>query len=497
MAGILSLACPGIGLVTTPPKTRVAYRPDIDGLRAVAILLVLLFHAFPDVLPGGFVGVDVFFVISGYLITAILLKTLAAERFSVREFYARRVRRIFPALMLVLTACLAFGWFRLLADEYAQLGMHAAATSVFGVNFVLWREAGYFDTAAVLKPLLHLWSLSIEEQFYVVWPLLLWLAWKFRMNLLAVTLAIATSSFIYGVWITHTDAVAAFYSPLSRCWELALGCALAIHGARNPAATISDRSIARTLMATAGVLLLAVGAVWVRGSSGFPGWWALLPTGGAALLISAGPDAWINRRILACPTFVWIGLISYPLYLWHWPLLVLSRSWIGDASSAPVRSGIVALSVGLAWITYRSIEYPIRFGRSPVRSVALLCGALATLAGLGALTMTSGWTLQPGDMNSYAAYFDSFRTGVSPAREELVEINQNQCNFYDFESPLPTRIPRPPSTPTATPVSLAGQCCCGATPIRRISFTACERRCRPIRPCCSSMPRGAARTRSI
>jgi len=177
------------------------YRPDIDGLRAIAILAVVIFHAFPLIMPGGFIGVDIFFVISGFLISSIIFSSLERDRFSLVEFYARRVKRIFPALILVFTTCLAFGWFLLLSDEYRQLGKHTAASAGFIQNFVLWRESGYFDTSGETKPLLHLWSLAIEEQFYFFWPLLLAFVWKRQWNFLKITTGIAAVSFAANIYL--------------------------------------------------------------------------------------------------------------------------------------------------------------------------------------------------------------------------------------------------------------------------------------------------------
>src|SRR5437870_5550894 len=202
------------------------YRPDIDGLRALAVLSVVAFHAFPTSLPGGFLGVDVFFVISGYLISTIILENLDKGAFSLAEFYGRRVRRIFPALLVVLLASYVFGWLALLADEYAQLGKHIAAGAGFVSNLVLWNEVGYFDRSADTKPLLHLWSLGIEEQFYLAWPLLLWFSWK-RRFVAPVVLALAALSFIATALWSNVDAVATFYSPLTRFWELLGGSMLA------------------------------------------------------------------------------------------------------------------------------------------------------------------------------------------------------------------------------------------------------------------------------
>ena len=201
------------------------YRPDIDGLRALAVLAVIGFHAFPELIPGGFIGVDVFFVISGFLISTILFENLAAQSFSFLDFYSRRIRRIFPALILVLVSCYLVGWFVLLPDEYSQLGKHMAGGAGFIQNWLLWGESGYFDNVAETKPLLHLWSLGIEEQFYIIWPILLWLAYRLRLNLLTLTILTGLISFalnIHGISVKQ-DLVATFYSPQTRFWELAIG----------------------------------------------------------------------------------------------------------------------------------------------------------------------------------------------------------------------------------------------------------------------------------
>lgn len=207
----------------THPK----YRSDIDGLRAIAVLLVVGFHAFPHWVKGGFIGVDIFFVISGFLISSIILGNLESNTFSFTEFYSRRIRRIFPALLVVLTTCFTIGWFVLFADEYKLFGKHMAAGAGFVSNLVFWDESGYFDKAAETKPLLHLWSLGIEEQFYIAWPVLLWVAWRLHFNLLAMTLAVAAVSFFLNTKGIRTDAVATFYSPQTRIWELLTGSILA------------------------------------------------------------------------------------------------------------------------------------------------------------------------------------------------------------------------------------------------------------------------------
>ncbi|NVD96811.1 acyltransferase family protein [Massilia sp. BJB1822] len=206
-----------------------AYRADIDGLRALAILPVLFFHAMPQRLPGGFAGVDVFFVISGFLITGLILQAQARGDFSLLRFYGARIRRLFPALILVLLACLAFGWLDLLPDEFAQLSRHASAGAVFLQNFQLWRETGYFDTLSEHKPLLHLWSLSIEEQFYLLYPLLLLAAARWRLRPAWLIALLGLLSFVANLYLTANQPTTAFFAPQARAWELLAGAALACH----------------------------------------------------------------------------------------------------------------------------------------------------------------------------------------------------------------------------------------------------------------------------
>lgn len=363
------------------PAVHLAYRRDIDGLRAIAVLSVVLFHAFPAWLRGGFIGVDIFFVISGFLISSIVLRELEGGSFSFAHFYARRVKRIFPALILVLGACLAFGWLALFPDEYQQLGKHVVGGAGFAANFFYWEQVGYFDTAAETKPLLHLWSLGIEEQFYILWPVVLLLAWKLRANLLAVAGVLGLASFLVNVGGIAHFANATFYSPASRSWELLLGAGLACLHAR-PASLARLPRLSPNLLAWTGVALLGTGLALITRAHAFPGWLALLPALGALLLIGAGPQAWFNRVVLSSRPLVWIGLISYPLYLWHWPLLSFAQIVESHEPAPAIRGGMVALAVLLAWLTYQVVERPLRF-RPGSRKVAVLCALLAAIAGTG------------------------------------------------------------------------------------------------------------------
>lgn len=362
----------------THPK----YRADIDGLRALAVLSVVGFHAFPFWIKGGFIGVDIFFVISGFLISTIIFSSLDRNKFSFAEFYSRRVKRIFPALLVVLVACYAFGWFALLTDPYKQLGKHIAAGAGFVSNIVLWSESGYFDNAAETKPLLHLWSLGIEEQFYIIWPVLLWAAWKKRLNLLTIAVLVAVASFLLNIKGIQTDPVGTFYSPQTRFWELLTGSVVAWLMLYKQDGFVNvryklDRLLGKVIYASApenngntlrnfqsllGISLIAAALFTTTNTAHFPGWWALLPTFGTALFIGAGTQAWMNRTLFSNRVLVWFGLISFPLYLWHWPLLSFARIVEGQMPSREIRVAMIVASLVLAWFTYAVIEKPIRFG---------------------------------------------------------------------------------------------------------------------------------------
>ena len=364
------------------------YCRDIDGLRALAVLAVILYHAFPTALRGGFVGVDVFFVISGYLITLVLHQALERGDFSLLDFYARRIRRIFPALLLMLLACLVFGWFGLHDDEYAQLGKHVLGGVGFVANLVLWNESGYFDNSANTKPLLHLWSLGIEEQFYLVWPWLLAWTWRRGKSLLGMTLGLVTLSLAFNLYVASQDQVADFYSPLTRFWELSVGSGLALLAMHGGLRFERHSALFRFGLSAAGWSLLMAAVVLIHEGRSFPGVWALLPVLGAAALIAAGPATLLNRWLLSNRLAVGLGLISYPLYLWHWPLLALGVVVEGQMPDRRFRLTAVLVSVVLAWFTYRYVERPIR--RRPARRVmpTLLLGAV--LLGLaGGVVMSS------------------------------------------------------------------------------------------------------------
>jgi peptidoglycan/LPS O-acetylase OafA/YrhL len=390
-----------------PAKLR--YRPHIDGLRALAVLAVLAFHAFPKRMPGGFLGVDVFFVISGYLISSILYSEFAAEGAGggavIRDFYCRRVRRIFPALIVVLVACYALGYFQLLPSEFAKLSLQIVASAGFCLNFVLAKDTGYFNTDATANPVLHLWSLGVEEQFYLLWPLVIWFAVRSRVRVLPVAVFLAACSFFWNGHKFDDEVAADFFLPQMRLWELLIGAitaALFPVAPRTPAQREASgagppggpagtrRSLAGPLLSDAlslvGLALIGSGFFIVTSDMNLPNKWTLLPTIGTACVICSGEEGWVNRWILSNRFMVWIGLISYPLYLWHWPLLSFSRIAADNPDSLALKLGVISASVLLAWLTYWLIEKPVRRAYKTGKTMAGLVGAMAAIICLGGFT---------------------------------------------------------------------------------------------------------------
>ncbi len=358
------------------------YRPDIDGLRAFAVLSVVGYHAFPGWFRGGFVGVDVFFVISGYLISRIIFSSMATGQFSFIDFYSRRIKRIFPALILVLLSFILLGWWVMLAGEYAQLGKHTAAGAGFISNLVFWQESGYFDSTAISKPLLHLWSLGIEEQFYILLPLIIWFAYRNKFNAVYLIILTALISFALNIKLITMDVTATFFSPQTRFWELLFGSMLGWMSINNKL-HYSSTGLINNFQSVLGAALLVASGLLISDKSLFPGWWALLPVVGTSLLIGAGPHAWVNRVVLSRKFCVWFGLISFPLYLWHWPLLSFAYILENQIPTSIVRVGIVALSIGLAASTYYFIEKPLRQGKGGAQLTSVLCGLMVLTACAG------------------------------------------------------------------------------------------------------------------
>ena len=369
-----------------PYKT--AYRSEVDGLRAFAVLSVVAFHAFPYFVVGGFVGVDVFFVISGFLITSHIFENLDKKSFSFGDFYGRRIRRIFPSLITIMIFSLIFGWFVLLADEFNQLGKHIAAGAGFVSNFIFAAEIGYFDAEAEFKPMLHLWSLAVEEQFYIFWPLILWLAWKIKLNLLLVCLVLMIFSFLVNISMVEKYPAQIFFLPYGRFWELLTGSVLAwillykpypFNFERNLSIRSKFSNILLALIHNGfitflGIILLIGSIFFINKNDPFPSYAAVAPVIGAVLIIIGGNTSVLARLILSNKLAVWFGLISYPLYLWHWPILSYLHIIEDGTPQRDLRIFAVLVSIFLAWLTFVFIEKPIRFGKTKksLRNMALV-----------------------------------------------------------------------------------------------------------------------------
>ena len=348
------------GSVAAP---RLKYRPDVDGLRAVAVLLVLADHLRTR-FGGGYIGVDVFFVISGYLISAVILKQLRAGRFSIVDFYERRVRRIFPALLVMLFATTVLAYCLFVPSEVVGYGRSLEGALFSVSNFVFWHESGYFDGPSLLKPLLHTWSLAVEEQFYILFPLLLVLVRRFfpkRMR--AAILLIAGLSFVGAVVTVRQDATAAFFLAPLRAWELMIGTVVSQRYLPVPA-----RAWTRNVASAAGLLMILVPAVEMSSRTQFPGLTALAPCLGAALIIAAGETGGSAvGSLLAWRPVVFIGLISYSLYLWHWPILVFQNTsslmFAGIVDGSRAKLIVALVSIAVATLSWAFVEQPFRKGR--------------------------------------------------------------------------------------------------------------------------------------
>ncbi|MGR4069996.1 acyltransferase family protein [Billgrantia sp. C5P2] len=346
------------------------YRPDIDGLRAIAVILVVAYHAGVPGFGFGFIGVDVFFVISGYLITSLLLRELESTgSISLLSFYGRRVRRLMPAMVVVITASLVLGYILLTPiGQQQSLAESAIASIAFFANYYfIATTGGYFDGPTDQVPLLHMWSLSVEEQFYAVWPVLLIVsvaiakryqkrAWTI-ISMLAV-LGIG-ASFFYGVWLSNTNPNAAYFSVLSRGWQLLAGALLACAVGRVLLVRASPAAVSALAWFGAGLLLVA--AFVIEGSHAYPGWAGVLPVLSALALIVAGFGSSANpvSRLLSTRPFVFVGKISYPWYLWHWPLLAMARAYQLGEGDLIRDVALASLSFLLAYLTYRLVEKPV------------------------------------------------------------------------------------------------------------------------------------------
>jgi len=335
------------------------YRAEIDGLRAVAVIPVILFHAGFSIFSGGFVGVDVFFVISGYLITTIILAELATGRFSIATFYERRARRILPALFFVMAVSLPFAWMWLIPSEIKHLSDSIMAVIAFSSNILFWQTSGYFDTAVELKPLLHTWSLAVEEQYYLVFPVFLMLTWRLGLRSVGLlVLAMVAGSFVLAQIGSAFKPIATFYLLPTRGWELGMGALAAIITANQGLPTLSKRW--SECLSMFGLALIAFSNIVYDKYTPFPSVYTLAPTVGTVLVILYAVPATLAGKILCFKPAVAIGLVSYSTYLWHQPLFALARQRSFHEPDVLVMSALALLSIGLGYVSWRFIETPFR-----------------------------------------------------------------------------------------------------------------------------------------
>ncbi|MBB4195289.1 peptidoglycan/LPS O-acetylase OafA/YrhL [Rhizobium aethiopicum] len=345
------------------------YRPEINGLRAIAVLPVVLFHGGIAPFHGGFAGVDVFFVISGYLITSIIYHDLVRGTFSFKRFYERRARRILPALFLVMVTSIPFAWLFLLPLDMKGFSESLIGVSLFVSNFVFWKQAGYFDAAAALKPLLHTWSLAVEEQFYIFFPPLLILLSRITRSITLALSMIAAISFVSAEFISRSDPTSAYYFLHTRAWELLIGAIVAIRSKEISRAT-DESPILGELIAGAGLLTILASVIFLWETTRYPSVYTLFPTVGAAMVLATGTGRTFVGKLLSLRPFVDIGLLSYSLYLWHQPVFAFARQYLDRSLSPSTAVALIVLCFALSALSWRYVEQPFRTGRVSARAVA-------------------------------------------------------------------------------------------------------------------------------
>jgi peptidoglycan/LPS O-acetylase OafA/YrhL len=412
---------------------KMTYRPDIDGLRSIAVLSVVIYHAMPSVLPGGFAGVDIFFVISGFLITSIIAHEVESGRFSILNFYDRRIRRIFPAMLAVVLLSTIVGYWLLLPGDYRDYSESAIWALGFLANIHFYENTGYFDALTESMPLLHTWSLAVEEQFYLVWPVFIIGLFYFTRpgysrfwGVVFGTLAFSLSVCIY---LTHVDQKAAFYLPFTRAWELLFGglVALAAHRLENG----SGRQNSIWAMSLAGILLLLGSLILINDDMAFPGYVALFPVLGTTLLIAAGIMGQSPvSRMLSIKPMVWIGKISYSLYLWHWPVLVFYRHYVNGQELTGLEVTIlIAISIILAHLSWRFVEQPLRNVRCTRNQV--FAGGAAGIFFVGLLAVVvyvnNGFTNRIPESVHKLADRKTMNSWDCPEKRNIPGIERNAC----------------------------------------------------------------------
>ncbi|PZM15563.1 acyltransferase family protein [Rhizobium tubonense] len=427
-----------------PPLAESAYRPDIDGLRAIAVSIVLIYHAGISTFRGGFIGVDVFFVISGFLITRLLRADLERGTFSISRFYERRIRRIFPALIAVVAVTLTVAPFTLFPVELRTTALTAIAALSSFSNLYLLNSAGYFAADVTSQPLIHTWSLGVEEQFYLAFPLLLAVIGASRVRAARWTIVVlALASLLGGILLTAADRDIAFYFPLTRAWELLLGSLLAY------SVVPQMPRLLREFGMFAALLLLLVSSVKFHAGLAFPGYFAVIPCVSTLALIGIGGQGPTTvKGLLSSSPFVWVGKISYSLYLWHWPIFVYYQLIRGTALSAPEALALILLSVLAAYLSWRYVEQPFRERKIlATRAELLRCAGVAYLilcvAGIGLSYGAARLQIPNGDGNHFASYLDYDDTSVYRRGVCFLIGHINHLSDYDRDTCLKPSLDKP------------------------------------------------------
>lgn len=424
------------------------YRREIDGLRALAVVPVILFHAGFEAFGGGFVGVDVFFVISGYLITTIILAELEQGKFSVVNFYERRARRILPALFLVMLVSIPFAWFWLLPSDMKDFSQSLVAVTVFASNILFWRESGYFDTAAELKPLLHTWSLAVEEQYYVIFPIFLLATWRLGKRWILLLLAVLfIASLGVAQWASLAKPTAAFFLLPTRGWELLLGAFAAFYFAK--ANRKEFGKLASEVGGWLGVALILYAVFAYSKVTPFPSLYALVPTLGTVLIILFATQSTTVGKFVGNKAFVGVGLISYSAYLWHQPLFALARHTGVTSSDKDVFFGLATVAIVFAYISWKFVEAPFRnnsvVGKKAIFIFAFLCSLILAILGLYGISKNGNLGQLSAEQETFLEYFrNDLPEWRYITQNGLLEKYRADCDFYDIKQ---YRVGKPTTVP--------------------------------------------------
>ncbi|MFD1121331.1 acyltransferase family protein [Methylophilus flavus] len=416
------------------------YRPEIDGLRAIAVMLVVLFHAFPTRIAGGFIGVDIFFVISGYLISNIILNEISKGNFTILGFYKKRINRIYPALAFVLLTCVLVSKFLLFKAEIAEFDLSVFFSTIFSANLYFLKTLNYFDNSAENHPLLHLWSLGVEEQFYIFWPFLLLYAAKKTNSfaIKAITLVLAVS-FLLNILFVAQYQSNVFYLPFTRFWELGFGslCALVTRtNIHKYPIKIFNCKVNSDFLTMLGLLFIIVCELLIQPTSLFPGWFAVLPVLGSGLILTYGESSNFAKKILANRLFVFVGLISYPLYLWHWPILSFSHIYLGYLMVGYVKVFLVFLSFLFAIVTYYLIEIPLRYKITHNLKPLFL---FILLLLIGFYSLVSYQNISSSKLTEYDEFVSFYKGYVG--NTDYVNKNRVYCSYIDQNGSFEENIP--------------------------------------------------------